>query len=206
MGECAEHRRTVYGLWAPLAEQARVAAAVAVGDPAAFRPAVMATTLKVAGVELFAGGCREAGGFDELLVADTRRSTYRRLLLDGDRLVGAIMLGDVTDAPRLSSLLRSGESVPEELLDPIGPGAGAADAQSEDPGATVCSCNAVTRREIVDAIARGGLTTVAQLGHVTRAGTGCGGCSRELEAILRDSRAGNIDETVAKPALGSMEA
>ena len=47
VGECAEHRGVVYGLWAPLAEQARVAGAGVAGDPAAFHGAVQATTLKV---------------------------------------------------------------------------------------------------------------------------------------------------------------
>ncbi len=49
VGECAEHRGIVYGLWSPLAEQARVAGAGIAGDPAAFHGAVQATTLKVVG-------------------------------------------------------------------------------------------------------------------------------------------------------------
>ena len=56
VGECAEHRGTVYGLWAPLAEQARVAGARIAGDPGAFHGAVQATTLKVSGVDVYAGG------------------------------------------------------------------------------------------------------------------------------------------------------
>ena len=56
VGECAEHRGVVYGLWSPLAEQARVAGAGVAGDPAAFHGAVQATTLKVSGVDVYAGG------------------------------------------------------------------------------------------------------------------------------------------------------
>ena len=56
VGECAEHRGIVYGLWAPLAEQARVAGAGVAGDPAAFHGAVQATTLKVSGIDVYAGG------------------------------------------------------------------------------------------------------------------------------------------------------
>jgi pyridine nucleotide-disulfide oxidoreductase len=61
VGECAQHRDVVYGLWAPLLEQARVAGASLAGAPAAFRGAVPATTLKVAGVDLFCGGKASAG-------------------------------------------------------------------------------------------------------------------------------------------------
>ena len=49
VGECAEHRGTVYGLWAPVLEQARAAGAAIAGRPDAFLGAVPATTLKVAG-------------------------------------------------------------------------------------------------------------------------------------------------------------
>ena len=91
VGECAEHRGTVYGLWAPLAEQARVAGAVLAGEPGAFRGAVTSTTLKVAGVDVFAGGV--AGGRDEIVHSDTRRGIYRKLVLDGDSLAGALLVG-----------------------------------------------------------------------------------------------------------------
>ncbi len=204
VGECAEHRGTVYGLWAPLAEQARVAGAVAVGDPATFHGAVSATTLKVAGVELFAGGAVSTeGGWDELLALDTRRRSYRRLLFDRERLAGAILLGEVAEAKQLAALLRSGEPVPAALLDLA---AQALAGDDESPSAIVCGCNAVTRGEIVEAISRGGLRTVAALGHHTRAGTGCGGCVRELEALLARSSARNSDETAPKPLPGTISA
>ena len=37
VGECAQHRDEVYGLWAPLLEQSKVAGASLAGSPAAFR-------------------------------------------------------------------------------------------------------------------------------------------------------------------------
>ena len=199
VGECAEHRGAVYGLWAPLAEQARVAGATIAGDPAAFHGAVPATTLKVAGVDVYAGGAQEAGaGGDELVVRDTRRGVYRKLVLDGDRLAGAVLVGEVGDARRLSELLRSGDDVPEELLSA---GAGEAPASApSDPAAIVCSCNTVTRGELDRAISRGGLRTLPQVALRTRASTGCGGCAADVERVLAEhSSTGNTTETAAKP-------
>jgi len=93
VGECAEHRGVVHGLWAPLAEQARVAGAAIAGDPAAFHPVAPATTLKIAGVDVYAGGRPEAAEHeDEVVLRDTRSGTYRKLILDGDRLTGAILM------------------------------------------------------------------------------------------------------------------
>ena len=185
VGECAEHRGTVYGLWAPLAVQARVAGACIAGDPAAFHGAVQATTLKVSGVDVYAGGGSATAappGHDEIVLSDTRRGIYRRLVLDGDRLVGGVLVGDASAARQLSELLRTGDEVPTWLLEG-GPGA-AATPLSQEPAATVCSCNAVTVGEVQKAIRNGGLRTVAQVGVVTRAATGCGGCTADIQQVL----------------------
>jgi len=185
VGECAEHRGTVYGLWAPLSDQARVAGAGVVGDPAAFHGATPATTLKVAGVDLFAGGTTTHDeSHDELLFADTRRRRYRKLILDGERLVSATLVGDVAEAKILSGLLRTGERVPAKLLESAG---ASGQAPDETPTAIVCSCNSVTRGQLLEAIRDGGLTTLSGLGRATRAGTGCGSCTGDLESLLAQS-------------------
>jgi ferredoxin-nitrate reductase len=192
IGECAEHRGVVYGLWAPLAEQARVAGAGIAGDPAAFHGSIAATTLKVSGVDVYAGGESAAsvpGGHDEIVMSDTRRGIYRRLVLDGERLTGAALVGDASAARQLSELLRSGEPVPAQLLEPAG---SRATPIAEDPAATVCSCNVVTVGEVQKAIRRDGLTTVAQVGLRTRATTGCGGCASDVQELL-DAAAVTVD-------------
>jgi len=184
VGECAEHRGVVYGLWAPLAEQARIAGAQIAGDPGAFHGAVQATTLKVSGVDVYAGGSSASAapaGHDEIVLSDTRRGVYRRLVLDGDRLTGGVLVGDAGAARRLTELLRTGDDVPSELLSAGGP---AAKPIADDPSATVCSCNAVTVGDVQAAITRDGLTTVAQVSARTRATTGCGGCDADVRELL----------------------
>ena len=208
VGECAEHRGVVHGLWAPAAEQARVAGASLCGDPAAFLGAVQATTLKVAGVDVFAGGRAMAtGGQAEVLWSDGRVGAYRKLVLEPDgSLAGALLVGDAAGARELSALLRDGGAVPESVLGPPGP------ATSEPEGlpsrdALVCSCNAVQAGTILDAIRDRGLTTVEQVGASTRAGTGCGSCVRDLARLLEpDSRSRNTTVTDAKPRPARMPA
>jgi NAD(P)H-nitrite reductase large subunit len=196
VGECAEHRGTVYGLWAPLAEQARVAGAAIAGDPAAFHGVVPATTLKVAGVDLYAGGRADAlDGDDEVVLRDTRRGVYRKLVVDGERLVGALLLGDLTDARRCSSALR-GELEVDGLLAPT-----SVVSDAVEPDAVVCSCNNVTAGAIDGAIRARGLSTLAQVANATRATTGCGGCASDVRALLdrHSSSAGNTSDQDAKP-------
>ena len=186
VGECAQHRDIVYGLWAPLRQQARVAAASLAGSPTGFRGAVPATTLKVAGLDLFCGGETVARtGDEEVIGLDTRRGRYRRLLLRDDRLVGAILMGDLRDAHPLREHLADGQALPDTLLEPIPAGATAPTSWVQQPGATVCTCMGVTQGEITKAIGALDLQTVEQVGAHTRAGTGCGTCQREIEAVLR---------------------
>jgi ferredoxin-nitrate reductase len=201
VGECAEHRGTVYGLWAPLAEQARVAGADIAGDPAAFRPVVPATTLKVAGIDLYAGGEPEAAeGDDEIVLRDTRRGRYRRLVVRGERLVGAVLMGDLADARRCTTALRGGDPVDGDLLEPLAPAA--VTAAPLAPDTLVCSCNAVTAGQIDSAIIARGLTTLAGVANATRASTGCGGCAGDVQALLAAHRSstGNTQDEMPKRA------
>ena len=47
----------------------------------------------------------------------------------------------------------------------------------------ICHCFEVSREEIENAIREKGLKTV-EVGEVTNAGTGCGGCQEQIQEIL----------------------
>ena len=48
----------------------------------------------------------------------------------------------------------------------------------------ICHCFEVRREEIENAIREKGLKTVEEVGEVTNAGTGCGGCQEQIQEIL----------------------
>ena len=57
-----------------------------------------ATRLKVSGVDLFSAGDVIGGsGSEDLVLRDPRRGVYKRLVLKGGRVVGAVLYGDVSD-------------------------------------------------------------------------------------------------------------
>jgi ferredoxin-nitrate reductase len=179
VGECAEHRGTIYGLWAPVLAQAKVVGASLAARPTGFCGATPATTLKVSGIDLFSGGSSEAEeGDEEVMSLDSRRGVYRRLILRDGRLRGAVLIGDLRDAPRLSNTLGNGAPVPEELL-----AGDALPAEAGSAGGLICSCHAVTADDIRRACAGGSDTTEA-VARVTGATTGCGGCRGEVERLL----------------------
>ena len=61
--------------------------------------------------------------------------------------------------------------------------AGRPGADRPDPGATVCSCYTVGVNTLRAAVA-GGADTVEKLGRATCAGTNCGSCKPELQALI----------------------
>ena len=56
IGECVEHDGMLYGLVAPLYDQAKVVARTLLGEEAAFEPVELSTKLKVTGCDLFSAG------------------------------------------------------------------------------------------------------------------------------------------------------
>ncbi|MFK7751984.1 MAG: NAD(P)/FAD-dependent oxidoreductase, partial [Sedimentitalea sp.] len=56
VGECVEHDGAIFGLVAPLYEQAKVAAQTLMGEPAQFVQKEVSTKLKVTGCDLFSAG------------------------------------------------------------------------------------------------------------------------------------------------------
>lgn len=110
VGECVQHRGLTYGLVAPLYEQARVCANhLAELGWSRYRPAPLATRLKVSGVEVYSAGDYEGGkGCESLLLRDAARGIYRRLVLRDGRLVGAVLVGDASAANWYQELIESG--------------------------------------------------------------------------------------------------
>jgi ferredoxin-nitrate reductase len=195
VGECAQHRGVVYGLWPPIAAQARTAGATIAGVPAGYQGSPLATTLKVVGIDLFACGHPWANtdedDVDEVISVDTRRGAYRRLSLREGRLAGAVLLGDLSLAPDLTELTAGGPqgvggaTVPEELLDALV--GGETSSRPVPDTQLVCSCNQVTAGTIRGAIA-GGCASVRDVRDATGASGGCGGCATRVEGILAVER------------------
>lgn len=138
VGECAEHRGVCYGLVAPLYDMGKVLAARLAGDAdAIYSGSVTATKLKVTGIHLFsAGDLAEKEGREEIVLRDDHGGTYRRLVIENDRLVGAVLYGDTVDGPWFFDLLRKQAEIRplrEALI--FGDGFGPEPNASKPPGA-----------------------------------------------------------------------
>jgi NAD(P)H-dependent nitrite reductase small subunit len=113
VGECVEHRQRTFGLVAPVWDQARVCALhLTDRGVARFRGASPATRLKVSGIEVFsAGDFQDRKGRDSVVLRDAQGGIYKRLVLEDDRIKGAVLYGDTLDAGWYAELIRDGRDV-----------------------------------------------------------------------------------------------
>ena len=113
VGECVQHRGTTFGLVAPLWEQARVCANHLAGrGTRGYRSRPLSTQLKVSGVDVFAAGNHAEGpGAESLVLRDPRRGVYKRLVIENDRIRGAVLYGDVRDGNWYADLIKEGRDI-----------------------------------------------------------------------------------------------
>jgi nitrite reductase (NADH) large subunit len=112
IGECAEHRGVCYGLVAPANEHAHVLAERLAGRDIRYGGSVNATNLKVSGVQVFsAGDFIGARGSESIVLADAGLDSYRKLVIEDGRLVGAVLYGDTADAHWYLEFIRTGASI-----------------------------------------------------------------------------------------------
>ena len=97
LGECVEHQGQLYGLVAPLYEQAQVLAQHLAGQDSEYKGSFVSTKLKVTGISLFSAGDFKDSEETELLVyKDLTQNIYRKIVLKNNKIQGAVMFGDVT--------------------------------------------------------------------------------------------------------------
>jgi nitrite reductase [NAD(P)H] large subunit len=112
IGECVEHRGQCYGLVEPGYEQAAVLARRLAGEDARYPGSVVATNLKVSGVDVFsAGDFLGSAGTEPIVLHDPGLGVYRKLVIAQDRLVGAVLCGDNADATWYLELIRASRPI-----------------------------------------------------------------------------------------------
>lgn len=191
VGECTEHNGQCFGLVAPLFEQGKVLAATLTGNRGPiFAGAAPAAKLKIMGVEVFSAGHTDdtTPGVETIRYEDPSLGIYKKLLLQDNRLIGVILVGDASDDHRYMEWIRSRKDLSGQrkylLAPPPSEDKGLDVAQMADSD-TVCGCMGVSKGDVIEAIHAKGVCTLAQLKDKTRASTGCGSCTTLCQSLLR---------------------
>ncbi len=202
LGECIQHRGRVYGLVAPLWEQARCLAETVTGTGSGiYEGSQESTKLKVMGLELAVMGEKERSHEQDEVVTytDPARGIYKKLIVRQGKLVGAIMLGDNPTTPQLIQIFARGSQVNEnraELLFPLASENATSNVADLPDEAQICNCNGVSKGQIVAAV-KGGKRSLKVLCEATHAGTGCGSCKSQVQALLEIASGGLVAEDPA---------
>lgn len=211
VGECAAHRGIAYGLVAPLFEQGKVCAThLAEFGIGRYSGSQTSTKLKVTGIDLFSAGDFMGGeGTEEIVLSDPNGGVYKKLVLKGDKLVGACLYGDTVDGSWYFKLLREGRTI-NDIRDRLmfgesnigdtgheGHNKAAAMADADE----VCGCNGVNKGTICKAIKDKGLFTLEEVRKHTKASASCGSCTGLVEQLIMFTAGGDYSATPKKKAM-----
>ena len=115
-GDVTEFQGRVYGIWPAAQEQGRLAGRnmAGAGQPQAYQGTVMANTLKVVGIDLASAGEIDAEGRHDARIKEDDRC-YRKIVLDGRRIIGCILLGDTSGFQKVTQLMQQGADASDGL-------------------------------------------------------------------------------------------
>ena len=209
VGECVEHRGQVFGLVAPIWDQAKTCAAQLAGDDSAiFTSRAISTRLKITGIDVFSAGALMAADAEdeEITLRDDNRGIYKKVVLRDNKLVGSVLYGEVSEGNWYLQLMQDrtgisefrdrlifGRSFVEQITGgPMGP-----DTVLLPDDAQICGCNGVSKSAIICAIRDKKLSSLEEVRAHTKASASCGQCTDLVRALL--SQTAGIDEDARTP-------
>jgi nitrite reductase (NADH) large subunit len=107
-GDVSEFNGTVYGIIPAAIEQAETASFNMLGrEEHVYEGTVATTTLKIAGISLTSMGLisPEGSGYEEIKRVSRQGNVYKKIVLEGGKIVGAIILGERKDAAAMMKLM-----------------------------------------------------------------------------------------------------
>tara|TARA_B100000586_G_scaffold267757_1_gene243011 strand:- start:291 stop:1787 length:1497 start_codon:yes stop_codon:yes gene_type:complete len=158
------------------------------------------TKLKVTGIDLFSAGDFTGNeDSEELIFQDAANGVYRKLVVEDNKVKGAVMYGDTIDGPWYFDLMRDGTDI-TDFRDKILFGqAHLGDSGHGDENritmipdtAEICGCNGICKGDIVKAITDKKLFTLDDVRAHTKASSSCGSCTGLVESLLAHTVGGN---------------
>ena len=116
VGECIEHRGQTFGLVEPLWGQAFICAThLAEHGSLTFKSPTVPTQLKVSGVDVFSAGridleqsdasAISKEDYEDIILNDDKRQIYKRIIIQKDKVIGAVLFGDTEDGMWYAELI-----------------------------------------------------------------------------------------------------
>jgi NAD(P)H-nitrite reductase large subunit len=111
-GDVAEFNGITQALWMPAIRHGKVAGSNAAGKPAEFVDEVYPATMNSFGTRIFSVGdlCldKKVGEYKLHIHKDMDKDHYKKLFFIDDRLVGVILIGDISESRKLTMSIKNG--------------------------------------------------------------------------------------------------
>jgi nitrite reductase (NADH) large subunit len=205
VGECVEHRGIVYGLVKPLYDQGKILAKRICGlESKGYEGTILSTQLKISGVDVFSvGQFTSDESLKSIEIHDELEGTYKKLVFEDSKIVGAVLFGDTRDRTRLLDMIMKKQDVSDiEKVTLFQSSSGAGDSiASMAHSEMICNCNGVPKGAIIEAVLKNGLTTVEQVKKCTKASSSCGGCKPLVSDLLSYIQSDEFDEVIEQKSM-----
>ena len=186
IGEISSFQGILHGISAAAEQQAIILARYLSGDISKYyQGSLSMNLLKINGMDLVTLGmteCPDDKNFEEIIFIDKAKRYYKKCIIQNDRLVGAILIGDKNEFPEFRDLIQDKIELSEKRLQLLRSG------KTTEPviGKLICSCGNVGEGNIINKINQGH-KELESLCSASGAGIGCGSCKSEVEAILKST-------------------
>ncbi len=186
IGEISSFQGILHGISAAAEQQAIILARYLSGDISKYyQGSLSMNLLKINGMDLVTLGmteCPDDKNFEEIIFIDKAKRYYKKCIIQNDRLIGAILIGDKNEFPEFRDLIQDKIELSEKRLQLLRSG------KTTEPviGKLICSCGNVGEGNIINKINLGH-KELESLCSASGAGIGCGSCKSEVEAILKST-------------------
>ena len=197
IGEVALWGGRIFGLIAPGNAMAVVAAEhLSDSGTNTFTGADMSTKLKLMGVDVASIGDAHGNTPGSLTYSYTNQvdGIYKKIVVSEDRqhLLGAVLVGDAEDYGNLLQFALNKIELPEQpdsmILPHVDGASSALGVDALPDTAVICSCNNVTKADLMAAVSDGAVT-IGAIKETTNAATGCGGCAALTTQVMNSELA-----------------
>ncbi|MEM9338240.1 MAG: molybdopterin-dependent oxidoreductase [Bacteroidota bacterium] len=184
LGEIAEFSQKMNGITAAAEQQADICARFLAGDSTQYYSGTIPMNiLKFPNLDLCSVGLPEipvnGKNYSEITFLDREALFYKKCIIQNDKLVGTILMGDKAEFAEYKELIESGTELSEKRKQLLRSG----QAPVAVKGKVICSCNNVGEGNLEEAI-QDGYNQLNKLCEATGAGLGCGSCKSELKRMI----------------------
>lgn len=113
-GDLVNHRGKLYGIWPASEKQGEIAGKNMAGEKVEYQGTTMSNILKVVGIDLVSIGDIDTDGEHEaILMKDPEKFIYKKLVLERNKIIGAILYGDKSGWKKLQRAIEEGKDITE---------------------------------------------------------------------------------------------